>query len=59
MQFSDTTNYDGLIQDIDFLLFGDGGTFNSNYSLKDRTRNINITYDEAVSELFKADPKFM
>jgi hypothetical protein len=59
MQFSDTTDYNGLIQDIDFLLFGDGSTFNSVYSLKDRTRNINIAYDEVVSELFKADPNFM
>lgn len=59
MQFSDTTDYNGIIQDIDFLLFGDGGTFNSQYSLKDRTRNVNITYDECVSELFKADPNFM
>jgi len=59
MQFSDTTNYTGLIQDIDFLLFGDGKTNNTDYSLEDRTRNINLAQDEAVAELFKADPNFI
>jgi hypothetical protein len=59
MQFSDTTNYTGLIQDIDFLLFGDGTTNNTDYSLEDRTRNINLAQDEAVAELFKADPNFI
>ena len=59
MQFSDTTNYTGIIQDIDFLLFGDGTTNNTEYALEDRTRNINLSYDEAVAELFRADPNFM
>lgn len=59
MQFSDTTNYTGIIQDIDFLLFGDGTTNNADYSLEDRTRNINLAQDEAVAELFKADPNFI
>jgi len=59
MQFSDTSNYIGLIQDIDFLLFGDGTSFNDDYSLEDRTRNINLAQDEAVVELFKADPNFI
>jgi len=54
MQFNDGTNYSGIINDVDFLLFGDGSTFNSDYSLVDRTRNINIVYDEAVAELFKS-----
>lgn len=59
MQFSDTVTYNGIIQDIDFLLFGDGTTQNDNYSIYDRTRNVNITYDELTAELFKADPNFM
>lgn len=59
MQFRDTTNYTGIIEDIDFLLFGDGTTFNTDYSLEDRTRNINLAQDEAVAELFKADPNFI
>lgn len=59
MVFNDTTNYQGIIQDIDFLLFGDGSTFNTSYSLADRTRNVNVALDEVVSELYKADPNFM
>ena len=59
MQFSDTTNYTGLIQDIDFLLFGDGTTFNEAYSLYDRTRNINLAYDKITALLFRADPNFL
>ena len=59
MQFSDTTNYSGIIQTIDFLLFGDGTVNNTDYILEDRTREINISLDEAVAELFKADPNFI
>lgn len=59
MVFSDTTNYTGIIQMMDFLLFGDGTKFNTDYSLHDRTRNVNLAYDEAVAELFKADPNFI
>jgi hypothetical protein len=59
MEFNPTSKEDSLIGDIDFLLFGDSSTLNTDYSLVDRTRNINIAYDETVSELFKADPNFM
>jgi hypothetical protein len=59
MKFNDTTNYTGIIQHIDFLLFGDGTTNNTDYNLNDRTRNINLSLDEAVAELFKADPNFI
>ena len=59
MVFSDTTNYTGIIQAIDFLLFGDGTTNNTDYTLEDRTRNVNMALDEAVAELFKADPNFI
>lgn len=59
MEFSNSSTQSGLIQDIDFLLFGSSDTFNTDYSLKDRTRNVNISMDEAVAELFKADPNFM
>lgn len=59
MQFNDSTNYTGIINQIDFLLFGDGSSLNTDYSLKDRTNNVNIVYDEAVAELFKADPNFI
>ena len=56
MVFNDTSTYQGLIQDIDFLLFGDGTYLNTAYSLADRTRNINLVWDEVVAELYKADP---
>ena len=59
MYFNPTDKSNSIIADIDFLLFGDGSTLNSEYSLADRTRNINIVLDEVVSELFKADPNFM
>lgn len=58
MQFSDTSNYTGIIQTIDFLLFGDGTTQNTDYSVEDRTRNVNRALDEVTAELFKADPNF-
>ena len=59
MQFNSTDKSISIVADIDFLLFGTGETFNSDYSIADRTRNVNQSLDEAVSELFKADPNFM
>jgi hypothetical protein len=56
--YSDTIHYQGIIQDIDYLLWGDGKTFNPSYSLEDRTRNINGRYDEITSLLFRADPRW-
>lgn len=56
MQFSDAATYQGLVQDIDFILFGSSAVFNTDYPLADRVRNINIVWDEAIAELYKADP---
>lgn len=56
MQFNPSNKAISIVADIDFLLFGDGETFNAEYSLADRTRNVNIVWDEAVAELYKADP---
>jgi hypothetical protein len=58
MQFNPTDKSNSIIGDIDFLLFGSSTTFNSDYSLADRTRNLNISYDEVVAELYKADPNY-
>ncbi len=58
MQFNPTDKSKSIIADIDFLLFGSGETFNNDYSLPDRTRNVNISWDEAVAELYKADPNY-
>lgn len=56
MQFNPTNKSNSLIAHIDFLLFGDGSTLNSTYSIVDRTRNINISWDSVVADLYKADP---
>src|SRR5450759_2742472 len=59
MQFNPTDKSNSIVADIDFLLFGSSETLNTDYSLIDRTRNVNIALDETVAELFKADPNFM
>jgi hypothetical protein len=56
MQFNPTDKSVSIVGDIDFLLFSDSSTLNTDYSLIDRTRNINISLDETVAELYKADP---
>jgi hypothetical protein len=58
MQFNPTDKSISLVGDIDFLLFGDSSVLNTDYSLIDRTRNINIAYDETVAELYRADPNY-
>lgn len=56
MQFNPADKSVSIIGDIDFLLFSNSLTLNTDYSLIDRTRNVNIAWDEAVAELYKADP---
>lgn len=58
MYFNPSDKSNSIIADIDFLLFGTSETFNDSYTLLDRTRNVNITLDEAVGEMFKADPNW-
>ena len=58
MLFNPTDKSNSIIGDIDFLLFGDSTTLNDSYTLADRTRNVNITLDETVAEMFKADPNW-
>jgi len=58
MQFNPTDKSISIIGDIDFLLFGNSATLNTDYSLIDRTRNINIAWDEVVASLYKADPNY-
>lgn len=58
MVFNDPENKQGIIQHIDFLLFGTSEEFHDAYSLEDRVRNCNMAYDEAVVELLKADPNW-
>lgn len=58
MFFNSSDKSTSIIGDIDFLLYGTSETFNDSYTLADRTRNINITLDETVAEMFKADPNW-
>lgn len=58
MYFNPTDSSNSIIADIDFLLYGTSETFNDEYTLLDRTRNVNITLDETVVEMFKADPNW-
>lgn len=53
MQFNDTTNLNGICQEIDFLL----GTNSTDYPLKEKTRNINRWNDKATSLILQADNK--
>lgn len=57
MQFNPADKTNSIVADIDFLLFG-SSEFNSDYSLIDRARNVNKVWDEAIGEMFKADPNF-
>lgn len=57
MQFNSADKTISIVADIDFLLFGNS-EFNSDYSLVDRARNVNISWDEAIAELYKADPNY-
>ncbi|MEA3429821.1 MAG: hypothetical protein U9R08_00960 [Nanoarchaeota archaeon] len=45
MQFSDTINLQGLIQDIDFRC----STNDNKYPIKDKTRNLNNSYDKVIN----------
>src|SRR3990167_10209293 len=54
MKFSDATTYDGIVQDIDYLLFG-SSTATSPYPIADKTRNINRHFDDVVSLILQSD----
>ena len=57
MIFSDTNNFLGIVQDIDYLLFG-SSTATSPYLIADKTRNINNRLDETVSLIMKSDARW-
>jgi hypothetical protein len=58
MEFNDTTNKQGLIQDIDFRLFGTSSSLNSAYSIEDRTRRINQRINKVVTIIFRNDRRW-
>lgn len=58
MQFSDTTNKTGLVEDISFLIFGDSNDHTADYPLVDVARNVNRWYDKAVTHILHADTRW-
>lgn len=60
MQFNPTSQPEkSIVSHIDFLLFGRSDIFNDSYALADRTRNINIAWDEVIVKLYRADPNHL
>ena len=55
MMFSDSTNQQGLVQDITFIT---GANLASDYKVKERTRNINTAYGKVASIIMKADGRW-
>ena len=55
MQFSDTSNNQGLIQDVTFMT---GANLASDYPVKERTRNINVAYGKVASIIMEADGRW-
>ena len=59
MVFNDTTTNQGLLQEIDFYLFGSSATMNTTaYPVADRTRRINQRLNRIVSIIFKNDRRW-
>lgn len=54
MVFSDSTNKQGIVEEIDFLLdIVDSGS--TDYPIAQKTRNINNRYDKVVNQILTAD----
>jgi hypothetical protein len=57
MIYSDVSLGQGIVQDIDFLLFG-SSTATSPYAIADKTRNINSWYDTVANLIMKSDNRW-
>ncbi len=57
MQFNDTTNKSGIVQDINFMLFG-SNTMNDGYPIDDIVRNVNQRLNRVVSIIFQNDRRW-
>jgi len=57
MQFNDTSTYLGLVQDINYLLFG-SSTATSPYAIADMTRNMNSYLDKVVGIILQSDGRW-
>jgi len=58
MVFNDTTNKLGIVQDIDFLVFGDTQDHSTEYPLADKVRNVNRWYQRVISWIFEASDEW-
>ena len=58
-QFSDTTNKLGLIEMIDFLLFGSSTANTTEYPLADKTRQMNKWYRTVMGWILKYGGKWI
>lgn len=54
MDFNNTTTYDGLCQDIDFLV----STDSTNYDLYRKAANVNRALDDAIAIILSADGRW-
>ena len=52
--FSDTTNQLGIVEKIDFLLFGTSTANTTEYPLKDKAREVNDWYRRIMAWIFQA-----
>ena len=57
MEYSNTSTYNGIVQDVDYLLFG-SSTATSPYAIADKTRNVNRHFDDVVSVILQSDAKW-
>ncbi len=55
MQFSDTVTYQGIVQDIDYLLWGKTAGFTSPFLIADKTRGVNLWFNYTVGLILQSD----
>lgn len=55
MQFYDSTNKTGIVNDAYFLIFGDSGDHTADYPLADVARNVNRWSDKVVTKILQSD----
>ena len=58
MQFSDTSNFLGILQNIDFWILGSSATASTDYAAADKTRQVNNWYNRVVSLILQADGRW-
>lgn len=54
MQYSDTSNFLGIVQEIDYLCFGSSTANTTDYPLVDKARNVNRWYRIVMGIIFES-----